>query len=138
MCVKRFKSSPKLSRLDCLSRQFIQRAKAYKTIIRLGTYCQKVLSYNSLKACKGNVFFLPLPLTKTFETLGVKSLSDPELYIIFNGKPTKDRIVRRSLVEVNDIKAAVAKLRDTNWLYMDVEDTAVDLTMKEVIAKLQV
>ena len=65
-------------------------------------------------------------------------MADPELYIIVNGKPTKDRIVWRSLVEVNDIKAAVAKLRDTNWLYMDVEDTAVDLTMKEVIAKLQV
>lgn len=49
---------PELSKLDCRSRQFIQRAKAYQTIIRLGTYNQKVPTYNSLKACKGNVFFL--------------------------------------------------------------------------------
>ena len=25
--------------------------------------------YNSLKACKGNMFFLPLPMHKTMETL---------------------------------------------------------------------
>ena len=53
-------------------------------------------AYNSLKACKGTVFFLPLPLKKTLETLdGVKcsssgeaALPNPELYIIVNGKPT--------------------------------------------------
>ena len=87
---------PELSKLDCLSRQFIQRAKAYQTIIRLGTYSQKVPTYNSLKACKGNVFFLPLPLDKTLETLnkvGLDSLADPELYIIVNGQPTKNKVV---------------------------------------------
>jgi len=105
---------PELEKLDCLSRQFIQRAKAYQTIVRLGNYSQKVPSYNSLKACKGNVFFLPLPLKKTLETLNTvevnKSLADPELYIIINGKPTKDKAVWRNLVDVNDIKAAVKKL----------------------------
>ena len=85
-----------LSKLDCLSRQFIQRAKAYQTVVRLGTYTNKVPVYNSLKACKGNMFFLPLPMHKTMETLddveeAEVALSNPELYIIVNCKPTKDK-----------------------------------------------
>ena len=42
--------------LDPLSRQ------CYQTIVRLGTYTGNVPMYNSLKACKGTMFFLPLPL----------------------------------------------------------------------------
>ena len=36
--------------LDCLSRQFILHAKAYQTVVRLGTYTNEVPVYNSLKA----------------------------------------------------------------------------------------
>ena len=57
-----------LANLDALSKQLIQRAKAFQTIVRLAP--AKVPKYNSLKACKGTVFFLPLPLEKTLETLG--------------------------------------------------------------------
>ena len=60
---------PELAALDPLSRKLIQRAKCYQTIVRLGTYTAKVPIYNSLKASKGTVFFLPLPLNKTLETL---------------------------------------------------------------------
>ena len=60
---------PELAKLDLLSRQLIQRAKCYQTIVRLGTYTGKVPIYNSLQACKGTMFFLPLPLNKTLETL---------------------------------------------------------------------
>jgi hypothetical protein len=58
-----------LSKLDDLGKQLIQRAKAFQAVVRLGTYTNKVPVYNSLKACKGNIFFLPLPLSKTLETL---------------------------------------------------------------------
>ena len=61
---------PELSDLDSLSKQLIQRAKAFQTIVHLGTYTAKVPKYNSLKACKGTMFFLPLPLENTLETLG--------------------------------------------------------------------
>ena len=37
--------------LDALSKQLIQRAKAFQTVVRLGTYTGKVPTYNSLKAC---------------------------------------------------------------------------------------
>ena len=74
--------------------------------VRLGTYTGKVPIYISLKACNGTMFFLPLPLNKTLDTLhqanfsgkGVSALPDPELYIIVNGKPTKSKIVWYSLV----------------------------------------
>ena len=58
---------PELVKLDCLSKQLIQRAKCYQTVVRLGTYTAKVPMYNSLKACKGTMFFLPLPFNKTLE-----------------------------------------------------------------------
>ena len=43
--------------LDPLSRQLIQLAKCYQTIVRLGTYTGNVPMYNSLKACKLRCFF---------------------------------------------------------------------------------
>ena len=125
-----------LAKLDCLSRQFVQKAKAYQTVVRLGTYTHKVPTYNSLKACKGTMFFLPLPLEKTMATLDEVEESDlpnPELYIIVNGKPTKNNVVWRNLLPINDIKAAVKKLSDINWLYKDTDDTCIDTAAKEVI-----
>ena len=84
------------------------------------------------------MFFLPLPMHKTMETLSDVEeaeviLSNTELYIIVNCKPTKDKLVWRSLVDVNDIKVALKKLKETNWLYQNVNDTSFDEVSKEVI-----
>ena len=82
---------PELAVLDPLNRQLIQRAKCYQTVVRLGIYTAKVPTYNSLKACKGTMFFSPFAtIRRTLETLDdVKqkpcALPDPELYIIVNG-----------------------------------------------------
>ena len=38
-----------------------------------------------------------------------------------------------SLVEVNNIKEAVTKLKEINWLYKEVDDSLVDESLKEVI-----
>ena len=128
---------PELQQLDALSVQLIQLAKCYQTVIRLGTYTKKVPTYNSLKACKGTMFFLPLPMKKTLHTLNEaelsKSFADPEMYIILNGKPTKKRIVWRSLVDINKVKRAVDKLKQINWLYKDVRADAIDETSKQVV-----
>ena len=121
--------------------QLIQRAKCYQTVVRLGTYTAKVPIYNSLKACKGTMFFLPLPMNKTLETLDqVKDsstniarkcwLPNPELFIIVNGKPTKGKVVWRNLVNVNHIKVAINKLKEINWLYKDITDDSVDEAAK--------
>ena len=93
--------------------------------------------YNSLKACKGVMFFLPLPLEKTLDTVDEVdnnvSLASPELYIIVNGKPTKTKVVWHSLVDVNEIKKAVEKLKDINWLYKDVREDSVDEAVQDVV-----
>ena len=95
-----------LANLDASSRQLIRRAKAFQTIVRLGTCTAKRPLYSSLKACKGTMFFLSLPLKKTLAMLGdVKianspmqkcsvgscvQLPQPELYIMINGVRSKE------------------------------------------------
>ena len=83
------------------------------------------------------MFFLPLPLNKTLETLDQVEQSDdlpnPELYIIVNGKPTKSKVVWRSLVDVNRVKAAINVLKSSNWLYKDVNNESVDEATKHII-----
>ena len=105
-----------LSQLDALGRQLVQRAKPFQTIIRLGTYTGKVPIYNATKGLKGTMFFLSLPLQNTmeaFDDLGMphdlmsedlQMLPDPELYILLDGQPTKNKVVWQILVDVNDIK----------------------------------
>ena len=103
-----------LQKLDPLSNQLIQRAKAFQAVIRLGTYTGKVPSYNSLKACKGTMFFLPLPLEKTVQTLeavenkviGASArLPNPEVYMIVNSKPSEKRkFIWQSLINVDKLK----------------------------------
>ena len=109
-----------LSKLDVLSRQLIQRAHAFQTVVRLGTYTAKVPIYSSLKASKGTMFFLPLPLNKTLETINdinidkSENLPSPELYSMINGKPAKNKVIWQSIVNVNIVKAAVNKLSKIN------------------------
>ena len=141
-----------LAHLDALSKQLIQRAKAFQTVVRLGAMTAKVPIYNSLQACKGTMFFLPLPLKRTLETLeqvqapaaknvpyasqvgGRKSqLPNPELYIIVNGKPKSGQVIWQTLVNVNAIKVAVNKLKQINWLYQECSDNCVDDAAKQII-----
>ena len=57
-------------------------------------------------------------------------LPDPELYTIVDGRPTKDKVVWQSLVDI-DIRRAVEKLKDTNWLYRNVDECSVDEAAKK-------
>jgi len=129
----------KLAKLNALERQLIQRAKAFQTIIRLGTYTGKVLIYIALKAVEGTMFVLPLPMNKIFSDLKklsvntVSSLPDPELYILVDGCPTKDKILWQTLVYVGIVKQAVKKLKEINIFYRDISDTAVDDAAKKTI-----
>ena len=139
-----------LLNLNALESQFIQRAKCFQTIVRLGTYSGKVPIYNSLKVIKGTMFFLPLPLQNTLDRLdevGFQSatscenkngLPDPELYIIVDSRPTKNGVVWQSLVDTDCVKRAVDKLRDINWLYSDVDQVSVDESAKKTIEVVSV
>ena len=91
-----------LARLDCLSTQLIQRAKCYQTVVRLGTYTGKVPIYNSLKACKGTMFFLPLPLNKTLATLDEVEQSTSAVCF------TKSRVVHYSQWKADQTESGLA------------------------------
>ena len=126
-----------LKGLDALSKQLIQRAKAFQTLVRLGTYSGNQPAHNSLQACKGIMFYLPLPLYNTFETVtgveGNASLPDPQLYVIVNGVPTKDKVVWQTLVDVDRIKAAIQKLSSRNWLYSSINDFSLSEMGRKVV-----
>ena len=64
---------------------------------------------------------------------GLAGLPDPELYIIVNGKPSKNKILWQSVVNVEHVRAAVEKLREINWLYADVKESSVDDASRRVI-----
>ena len=133
-----------LSNLNALENQFIQRAKCFQTVVRLGTYTGKVPIYNCVKAVKETMFFLPLPLQSTLDRLDeagfrvhfspddiMSTLPDPELYIIVDGQPTKDKVVWQGLVDVDNVKRAAELLSDTNWLYKNVNEESVDEAAKK-------
>ena len=42
-------------------------------------------------------------------------------------------VVRHSLVNIDDVKAAVSKLRKINWLYQNGHESSVDDAVKKVI-----
>ena len=130
-----------LAILKLFERQLIQRAKTFQTIVRLGTYTGKVPTYNALKAVKGIMFVLPLPMEKTLSDLSVdtmSSLPDPELYILVDGRPTKDKVVWQTLVDVNNVKQAVNKLKEINIFYKDLDESAVDDAAKRQSVMLAV
>ena len=132
---------PELESLDPLSKQMIQRAKAFQAVYRLGTYTGKMPSHTSVKACKGTMFFLPLPLDKTMDTVEEidkvvtgkgqpTQLPDPELYIIVNSMTKSKKTIWQSLVNLDELKAAVRKLKAINWLYAEIDE---DDTSRHVV-----
>uniref|UniRef100_A0A1X7TRC4 Uncharacterized protein n=1 Tax=Amphimedon queenslandica TaxID=400682 RepID=A0A1X7TRC4_AMPQE len=65
---------------------------------------------------------------ETLNDVGLNSnlLPNPEFYIVIIGQPTKSNNVWRSLVDVKNIKAALRKLKEINWLYRSVDDDSID------------
>ena len=80
------------------------------------------------------MFFLPLPITKTLETLSKHDgLPDPEMYVIINGKPSKGNVVWQQLVDIKKVKRAFNKQKEINWVYKSIEDDTIDEVAKKVI-----
>ena len=104
------------------------------------TYTGKIPIYDVTKALRGTTFFLPqdtidkLKTVRLSEDLSSKiMLPDLQLYIIIDGRPTKDKIVWQNLVDVDSIKNAVKKLKHTNWLYQSIDEDSVDDTAKKAV-----
>jgi len=57
-----------------------------------------------------------MPLSKTLKILEKvegSTLPNTKLYIMANNRPTKNNVVRQSMVDIQQVKAAVAKLKVT-------------------------
>ena len=124
-----------LKGLDPFSLQLVQLAKAFQTVVRLKNYSNKVPSWNSLQACRRNMFVLPLPLSKTVKTLGVgeSGLPKPELYVMMDGTLTKNKVVWRSIIDISKVQKALTKLREINWLYGQVDPDSVEKSTKDLV-----
>ena len=91
------------------------------------------------------MFFLPLPLKRTMATIrqiendpdNVDSeeeddcLPSPELDV--NDKPTKQKVVWRSIANVNELRASLRKLEKINWLYKQVPSDCIDDVARQVV-----
>ena len=117
-------------------------SKAFQVVYRLGTYTGKVPSHTSVTACRGTMFFLPLPLDKTMDTVEeiedlakgkLALLPNPELYIIVNSKSKSKKTIWQSLVSLDKLKAVVRKLKATNWLYVNIDETCLDEASRQVV-----
>ena len=62
----------------------------------------------------------------------LSTLPDPELYIIVIA-PTKDKVVWQGLVDIDNVRRAVEKLKDTNWLYRNVDEGSIDEAAKKAV-----
>ena len=109
MCVLNGFSQNLYQTIDALSNQLIQRAKAFQTIVRLGTYSGKVPAYNALQACSfchaTEEYARHLSEVQIGGTELV-ALPDPQLYIIVNGV---NKIVWQTLLDINAVKLAIKK-----------------------------
>ena len=59
-------------------------------------------------------------------------LPDPDLYIIVDGLPTKDKVVWQNIVNLDNVRHAVDKLRDIKWLYRTLDENGVDKATKKL------
>ena len=60
-------------------------------------------------------------------------LPEPELYIIVNSKSKTKRTIWQSLINVDELKAAVMQLKASNWHYKNVNENCLDDTSRHII-----
>ena len=60
-------------------------------------------------------------------------LPNPELYIIVNSKSKSKKTIWQSLVSLHKLRAAVRKLKATNWLYVNIDENSLDEASQHVV-----
>ena len=113
-----------ISSLNQFEKMLIQRAKAFQTVVKMGTvFNKKIPERQKIQKVKGTTFHLPLPLQETFDKLCSKT--DPinlnhELCILVRNIPTKSKIIWENLVDLKKIYEALKWLRINNFLYSGI------------------
>ena len=93
-----------ISTLNNFEKIFIQRAKCFQSVTRMGTVARKQLpsSYKIQKVC-GTTFHLPLPIEETLKRLPDSNQALPdhsELFILMRSIPSKTNVIWQDLVDV--------------------------------------
>ena len=80
--------------------------------------------------CPSIRHYKPLRMLKTVNSVG---LPNPELYILVSGKPSKQKVLWQSMVNIAQVRAAVQKLKQINWLYANIDDSSVDDASRRIV-----
>jgi len=90
----------------------------------MGTVMNKKLPQRQMvQKVKGRTFHLPLPLQETFDKLCAETdpiNTNPELFILVRGVPTKSKIIWEEIVNVKKIFDALTWLKSNNALYSHI------------------
>ena len=119
-----------LADFDSLSKKLIQRSKAFQKIVTWHL-TEKLPKYYSLKACKGTMFFLPLPLEKTLETLG--EVTHTGVAGSFDSPDGENTTNLPHPDQCGCLERGHSHLKENNLLYNEVDDDDLDDVAKEVI-----
>jgi len=113
-----------ISSLNTFEKILIQRAKAFQTVVKMGTVINKKLPQRQMvQKVKGRTFHLPLPLQETLKKLCLDT--DPinvnnELYILVRSIPNKSKIIWEEMVNVKKVFDVLIWLKDNNSLYSNI------------------
>lgn len=104
-----------ISSLNTFEKILIQRAKAFQTVVKMGTVINRKLPHRQMvQKVKGRTFHLPLPLQETlnkfcFNTDAINV--NHELYILIRSVPTKSKIIWEEMVNVEKVFDALIWLK---------------------------
>uniref|UniRef100_A0A8D8LG92 DUF6570 domain-containing protein n=1 Tax=Cacopsylla melanoneura TaxID=428564 RepID=A0A8D8LG92_9HEMI len=121
---------PEIACLNSYEKLLIQRAKAFQTVVRMGSVSGQSRP-NLLQKVVGRTFHLPLPIEETIKKL--PNPADPiirqqELFVTIRGLPNKSKKIWQSNVDINKLYAALRWLQDHNPLYKDIQlESASDI-----------
>ena len=127
-----------ISSLNAFEKILIQRAKAFQTVVKMGTVMnRKVPERHMIQKVKGRTFHLPLPIQETLNKLSSETDAiniNHELYIVVRGIPTKSKIIWEEIVNIKKIFDALMWLKNNNPLYSKIilPNTPDELDLKEL------
>lgn len=113
-----------ISFLNSFEKILIQRAKAFQTVVKMGTVMNKKLPQRQIvQRVKGRTFYLPLPLQKTMNK--ICSNTNPmrrnsEIHIVVRGISTKSKIIWEEMVNIKKVFDALTWLKHNNPLYKHI------------------
>jgi hypothetical protein len=113
-----------VSILNTFEKILIQRAKAFQTVIKMGSVMNKKLPERQMiQKVKGRTFHLPLPIQETLNKLCSNTDAinvNHELFILVRGIPTKSKIIWEEMVNVKKVFDALMWLKNNNPFYYEI------------------